>query len=85
MDDGGGAQDQYARCENGRDEDRVAEGEKAQAERNANMAVADLGGIDDGGLALPAVVKGQHAVGQDIQPAAEPAEILDADETSLDV
>ena len=61
------------------------EGVDPNAQGDADMPVADLGGIDDFGVPAPAVVEGEQAVGQDHEPAAEPAEVLGADEAVVDV
>ena len=64
---------------------RVIQRINAEAERNGDMRVADLRGIDHLRLFAPAVIKRQHRVGQHHQPAAQPAEMFRADEAGVDV
>ena len=49
------------------------------------MAVADLRGINDFGIAATRIVKGEQSIGHNIEPAGEPPEIFGAEKASVNV
>ncbi|MFM1945640.1 MAG: hypothetical protein RI897_4622 [Verrucomicrobiota bacterium] len=52
------------------------DGGDTEAEGYTDMAVSDLGGIDDFGFASPSVVEGEEGIGEDHEPAGEPSGVL---------
>ena len=85
MNHGRARQQQHPRLEDRRHGERMVQRKDAEAERDGNVRVADLRGIDDFRLFAPAVIKRQQRVRQHHQPAAQPAEMFRADEAGVDV
>lgn len=56
--------------------ERAEDGGDSEAEGDTDMAIADLGGVDDFGFASPAIVEGEEGIGEDHEPTAEPAGVL---------
>ena len=77
-------ENEHSDVEKRRHDHRVIQRVNADAQRDGDVRIADLRGIDRFRLSAPAVVKCQHRVGQHHQPAAQPAEIFHADETGVD-
>ena len=78
-------QQEHSRLEKRRHDHRAIQRIDAEAERDGDVRVADLRGVDDFRLFAPAIVKRQHGIGQHHQPAAQPAEIFNADEAGMAV
>ena len=81
---GGSHEDNDPGLEEGGQLHGAVEGVDPKAERDADMPIAHLRGIDDLGFPAPGIVESKYAVGQDHQPTAEPAQVLGADEAAVD-
>ena len=84
VNDRGDHENRDAGAEEGGDLDRLVESVDAEAERDTDVAVADLRGVNDFGVAPPGVVESEETVGQDHEPTAKPAEVFGADEAGVD-
>ena len=67
-----------------RDMDRMIEGKDTETERDTDVTVTDLRGIDNLRIAAPGVIKCEQPVGQYHQPAAKPAQMFRTNKAGMD-